>query len=135
MGFLSPSARAEVWVPPVVNTTTATTQKTALRCFLMVWFSLASSGRWNVVLHKPAAQAREYAETLAGAAGLLDDAHFQPAVGEPGIAAAVLALQDFVEAVDKIFLRQLAVLLEIAKPEVAFGIDVHAADMRDLAGL
>src|SRR5260370_26970248 len=131
MGFLSPSARAEVWVPPVVNTTTATTQKTALRCFLMVWFSLASSGRWNVVLHKPAAQAREYAETLAGAAGLLDDAHFQPAVGEPGIAAAVLALQDFVEAVDQLFLRQLPGFLKIPNPEAAFRIDVPADHMAD----
>src|SRR5438045_1243111 len=64
----------------------------------------------------------------------LDDAGFESAIGVPRIAAAVVACQNGVEAVDEIAFRKMAGLRQVMKQLVALRVDVGAGDVRDLPG-
>src|SRR5262245_31828696 len=92
--------------------------------------------RWNIVLLDWSFDGRGSPSKIPlGKRDLLDDADLQPAVGQPGIAAAVDPFQDLVEIVDEIFFRQVASLPQVVEKQIAFGIDVRSSDMGNLSGL
>src|SRR6185295_229444 len=69
---------------------------------------------------------------IGATARLLDYSRVQVAVGVPGVAAAVVALQRRVKTIDDKYFRQVAGCLQVVKQLVTFGVDVGRGPMSDL---